>query len=376
MCDPAVRCRGHPEFLWLTRVGLVGGDTTTVTFTNRSSRGSYVSARRRGTGIAAGNGVQVPALLSATGRSQSGECIDAGAAGGERGRFGREVRGVGVWVRHVPRRRHGLRRDVDRLRPGGSLRSAVSVPRVCERGARCSLDHDRDLHEPGDVRLTRGVAAAPSLEQNPGEVDVDLTEDDLAPIAAELPEAGGRDFERLCKWLLEKVSPRVPGATGAGLALGRVARGRGSSRDLGIDLVAERVGMVAFGRSRPSTMTPPTRSRKPISTPSSRSSCAVHIPPPDRDHRSPRPERSHDDRPPGEAGRNHPPLTARPAGGRMADFSQPLPPREAEAEEAETAQRQAIKDCVQGLARADRGQMVMACGTGKSHDSCGVCGDS
>ena len=54
VCDPAVRCSSTSEFLGLTRVGLVGGGTTTVTFTNRSSRGTLRLCKAAGTGIAAG----------------------------------------------------------------------------------------------------------------------------------------------------------------------------------------------------------------------------------------------------------------------------------------------------------------------------------
>ena len=54
VCAPADRCSSISEFVGTVRVGLVGGSTTTVTFTNRSSRGTLRVCKAAGTGIAAG----------------------------------------------------------------------------------------------------------------------------------------------------------------------------------------------------------------------------------------------------------------------------------------------------------------------------------
>ena len=123
------------------------------------------------------------------------------------------------------------------------------------------------------------------------------------------------------------------------------------------------------GRSRRSTTTPPTRSRRPTSTRSCSESSqpGVHLPAADRDHRPPRPDRAAHARRPGEAGRDAPALAARRARGRVAaSIDAAASARGRSGRSPVRISAEAIRDCVQGLAAADRGQLVMACGTGKT----------
>ena len=73
-CDPA-RCSSTSESVGTTRVGLSGGERTTVTFTNRSSRGTLRLCKAAGTGITVGTTFR---FLTPVGDRDvaAGSCID------------------------------------------------------------------------------------------------------------------------------------------------------------------------------------------------------------------------------------------------------------------------------------------------------------
>ncbi len=93
-CDPA-RCSSTSESVGTTRVGLSGGERTTVTFTNRSSRGTLRLCKAAGTGITVGTTFK---FLTPVGDRERRRRIvhRPRAARGEHGRFGWQVRRLRV----------------------------------------------------------------------------------------------------------------------------------------------------------------------------------------------------------------------------------------------------------------------------------------
>ena len=151
------------------------------------------------------------------------------------------------------------------------------------------------------------------------------------------------------------------------MAVGRLARPRGAP-DAGIDLVAEdRDGGLWAIQAKHYDPAYAIKKADLDSFLSRVVAAGVHLPAADRHDRPSGPDRAADARRAGEAGRDAAAL----ATWRRSRSSGPLDrapaPREAEAEEATPASARGDQaTCVAGSGRADRGQLVMACGTGKT----------
>ena len=167
----------------------------------------------------------------------------------------------------------------------------------------------------------------------------------LEPLLASL-RPGGRDFERLCQWLLGERArvPRVgwsasgsgtSGRDGGAATRDRPRRGGSRGRPVGGPGEALRPG-VRDQEGRPRLVPAGVVARR------------VHLPAADRDDRSSRPDGAADARRSGEAGRDAAALGAWRARRRVAALAATLASGEAEAEEAAPAPAQ------RGRGRASR----------------------